>query len=962
MAFPVSVAVVGATLAMTATPMAAQTKSSASGGLSLSTSKTVAAPTGGLSLNTTKSTVTTIGTPSTTTAPTKTGEVPTEAPTLENWAARLSKQWDQVRTLSKTGVVANSAVLNTSATLDHVNAMSKTYTGRTNVAQFENAVGGLLKADPRKKFGDFESRAAETQRVREADKVTPISVAAIRYEYINPAAEKSGAVTVGKDGVKLTDRSQLLEGVVVAAAPIRSSIACDNPRLVIPTRMLIGDVGVYPGAVAVTDGSGKTQTVRMDQPFTVSVPKDGKPTTIRFAFQTPLGPITTTADLETDACFDASGPIPVGPLGPLGPSTPVSGPTSSLNLPFCDVPSQTSTSTIPGWIVTTFDPASGQTSTSVTPSTSVVSTNLNIRAYVGNPESSYTGTSAADCSVRLRRVIILVDGIDISGNRTIASIERDFGDVIAGLRGLGFDIIALDYGDGRAAIESNASYIQTFLTTRLPLLLLPGHAADDVGIIAGSMGTQTTRMALVKAERAGQDHKTDIFVSFDGPYLGANIPVGFQTLLQAMAPFNANAEAKAIALQSDAARQLLLAGPLGFLDSKRVAYATTAASLGMPTRTRNIAISNGSSTGTLQTGATTPQQKTLLHVDLGNTIWWDADFVVRSDDPTSPQLEGTGTLFGLPLADIGFTLSNPKRLDLAPGGFRSTTNDVIEGLSVAGLPGLETDFQINNHEFVPTFSAIGSSFSAVYTEKCNTEHVSANSGNQEFMLGELLAWANHVTPPPAVTYQNPCGTSEPPGSECVRKAVWFANETQTELVAPTLTTVGGAPRCMVRPTPLGSASVSNQSLLLFNKANCPSQTAWDGLDKSRGCVLGTVAADTWPLIGSKQITTIGTGDVLVVLSPKVATNLGGLRCPSNTNPFTPPSGMGGNALFCKISITGVSPNQFHFGGIDGWDVVMNPPAQACPIGRMVQGPMCLLGYIPVGTTGGITGGSYFYNP
>lgn len=86
----------------------------------------------------------------------------------------------------------------------------------------------------------------------------------------------------------------------------------------------------------------------------------------------------------------------------------------------------------------------------------------------------------------------------------------------------------------------------------------------DLTIIGPSMGGVISRIALAQMETDGEDHQTSLFVSFDSPHYGANIPLGLQmAFLRLTNPSlcdDGDAELYALAkskLQNPAAKQLL---------------------------------------------------------------------------------------------------------------------------------------------------------------------------------------------------------------------------------------------------------------------------------------------------------------------------------------------------------------------------------------------------------------------
>ena len=179
------------------------------------------------------------------------------------------------------------------------------------------------------------------------------------------------------------------------------------------------------------------------------------------------------------------------------------------------------------------------------------------------------------------------------------------------------------YRDGGADyIERNANVLKA-LINKLNTELQTNGSAEKLKIIGPSMGGLISRVALTQMEKANQNHNADIWVSFDSPHLGANIPIGLQYFFTFME------QDQVELLKSPAARQMLLIqnpppitlSELGAqFGTNSFIYRLIAAelkkypgnytfrnnfknllnTLGFPNNTRNLALINGSINGTRQ--------------------------------------------------------------------------------------------------------------------------------------------------------------------------------------------------------------------------------------------------------------------------------------------------------------------------------------------------------------------------
>ena len=237
----------------------------------------------------------------------------------------------------------------------------------------------------------------------------------------------------------------------------------------------------------------------------------------------------------------------------------------------------------------------------------------------------------------LRCPVVIVEGFDRTNGRNWPELRNDLMADDFGLRMLraGRDLVLLNFGDGTTHIQANGHV----LTKLLEYVNANRHDADEpLAVIGFSMGGLVSRYSLAWCETNGIDHDVDVFVSFDSPQEGANIPLGGQ---EALAWLNDPAQADLFdSLGTDeqaalnalhesytcpAAQQMLvcyrpgararaLVGP----HPARIALESEFEALGdYPTASRKVAIANGSGHGT-----------DLFH------------------DAAAPELHGAGLLLG----------------------------------------------------------------------------------------------------------------------------------------------------------------------------------------------------------------------------------------------------------------------------------------------------------------------------
>ena len=265
----------------------------------------------------------------------------------------------------------------------------------------------------------------------------------------------------------------------------------------------------------------------------------------------------------------------------------------------------------------------------------------------------------------LDKPIIVVDGFDPGDGRTISGLydlltftgsegEQNLADLV---RAQGFDVVILNFPSyfrlddnsllniddatdnnadlvideldypGSKLVNGGADFIER--NAMLLIDLINTLNADKVGdedlvIIGPSMGGLISRYALNFMENASENHETRLWISFDSPHLGANVPLGFQHQFNFLG-FGLGDGLNVIPLQgivngllkSPAARQLLVdhfeshlvdGSEFEFDPAKLLPEAhpyrgifeqdiTTLTTTGYPQNTRNVSIINGSGIG-----------------------------------------------------------------------------------------------------------------------------------------------------------------------------------------------------------------------------------------------------------------------------------------------------------------------------------------------------------------------------
>ncbi|WP_339754507.1 T9SS type A sorting domain-containing protein [uncultured Winogradskyella sp.] len=360
----------------------------------------------------------------------------------------------------------------------------------------------------------------------------------------------------------------------------------------------------------------------------------------------------------------------------------------------------------------------------------------------------------------LDKPIIVVDGFDPGDTRNISDLysSLDFTGT-SGVQNLadlvraeGFDVVLLNFptyiraADG-STVDGGADFMERNAMLLVELLDIintakaPNSPEQNV-IIGPSMGGIIARYALKYMENETIDSDTRLYISFDSPHLGANVPIGLQHQLN----FLANNSLSPVAeleplidgfLKSPAARQLLvdhfeshLSGADAFTFDPLLtlpqphSFRTTFESgvSGFPENVRNVAIINGSGIGNtyLAKDGITPvtngftMVNTTLPVDSGVIGIIDVEIELYMT-PSAGSSQQVSRFFAplLPpfipnlesIASSGTT--NFDGVDSAPGGLfdlSALTGDLGAG------GGIAADFlaalQIDKFSFIPSVSGL----------------------------------------------------------------------------------------------------------------------------------------------------------------------------------------------------------------------------------------------------------------
>ena len=436
----------------------------------------------------------------------------------------------------------------------------------------------------------------------------------------------------------------------------------------------------------------------------------------------------------------------------------------------------------------------------------------------------------------LNKPIILVDGFDPADSRNITGLyslldftsssgTQNLADLV---RAEGFDVVILNFpvytraADG-ATIDGGTDFIERNAMLLVELLDIintskAGANNPEQNVIIGpSMGGLISRYALNYMEANAMDADTRLYMSFDSPHHGANVPIGLQHQLNFLA-YNGTQPTVEVQplidsfLKSPAARQLLVdhfeahlqSGSLVNFDPTltlpqahpfRAQFESNINSFnlsGFPENTRNVAIINGSGIGNSyfamsNSGPTVTNGYSVIN-DSFSVPAGSFTATVEVEINFTPAANTTGTVSDIGISIFGYEVEGSEAssqsfmysdgVDSAPGGLfdlAALTGDIGSGGGTAG--DFVNALQIDKFSFIPSVSALAlnitdneidwhhdinlasrgttniTPFDNTFLPDDNEPHVQLTEDNVNFALAEILTPPLNISDNDAITFQ-----------------------------------------------------------------------------------------------------------------------------------------------------------------------------------------------------------------
>src|SRR5262245_16019456 len=325
--------------------------------------------------------------------------------------------------------------------------------------------------------------------------------------------------------------------------------------------------------------------------------------------------------------------------------------------------------------------------------------------YQGGVASGQAYIYLAPGRTTLVNPAVVVEGFDLDNSMNwdelYALLNQE--NLIETLRADGYDAVVLNFTDATDYLQRNA-YLIVELLQQLRATVGP---QTSMALAGASMGGLLGRYALAYMETHGLPHSVRTFISFDGPQLGADIPLGIQHWIRFFSGQSADAAALLTLLDKPGARQMLVyhytqpAGATGQADPLRATFLSDLAAAGdWPTQPRLVAIANGSGSGAGQPFAAGAQIIQWNYSDLLVTIKGNV-WAVPNNLPVTKIFDGQiRILFSNTTQAVNASTTLPY--DNAPGGTRATMTQ----MDTTAAPYGDIIALYPSHCFIPTVSAL----------------------------------------------------------------------------------------------------------------------------------------------------------------------------------------------------------------------------------------------------------------
>jgi hypothetical protein len=376
--------------------------------------------------------------------------------------------------------------------------------------------------------------------------------------------------------------------------------------------------------------------------------------------------------------------------------------------------------------------------------------------YLGDVATGEAFIYLSDENTKLTRPIVISEGIDpeneLGWEELYDFLNQE--NLIEDLRAEGFDVVVVNYQNTNTYIQRNA-----FLMVKL--LQMINDTIDyqnQVVTVGPSMGGLVVRYALTYMEANAMDHNSNLFILFDTPNQGANIPLGLQYMMFFGKDLDQGIQDMVDILDSPSPKQMLAyhytdpPSATAGADPMFNDFFTELEGIGdYPENLRKIAVSDGSGYAVGQPFQPGDQvidyNYSSFSITLKSNVW------AVEDHNTAQIFEGKAFILFVMDDELNVTVYSEKPYDNCPGGYSSTfaQMDSIE------MPYGDIIALHDNHSYIPTMSALDiddddlfyniaanpaimnkTPFDSIYWSDQNYEHVLITPYLKEVIFDEVV--------------------------------------------------------------------------------------------------------------------------------------------------------------------------------------------------------------------------------
>ncbi|MFP4472173.1 MAG: esterase/lipase family protein, partial [Bacteroidales bacterium] len=376
--------------------------------------------------------------------------------------------------------------------------------------------------------------------------------------------------------------------------------------------------------------------------------------------------------------------------------------------------------------------------------------------YMGSTTTGDAFVYLADGHDRVVQPVVICEGIDFEDNYGWDALYTLFNqqNMLEDLRAQGFDAVVLNFHEPMTHIQRNA-----MLMTKLLQMVNDSLATPTQLIVVGpSMGGLVSRYALTYMEHNNLEHNAGLYISFETPHLGANMPLGLQYEIFFFKDLDANVQMLLDVLDEPAPRQMLVyhytdpPSATAGSDPLFEQFQTDIANIGgYPQNLRKIALSNGRGDAIGQPFNAGDQ---VIEYDYSSILATVKGNVWAVEDNASGQIfEGLINSIFMPNDQLNVTVFSEQPYDNAPGGSRSTFAD----MDTIQAPIGDIIALHDNHCFIPTVSGLAiagegvfhnlaadpqimqkTPFDTIYWSAENYDHTFISPETAAVVIGEVL--------------------------------------------------------------------------------------------------------------------------------------------------------------------------------------------------------------------------------